>query len=188
MELLAASGECPDEPIPVAIDTSLRLIRPHWNGWRKEISPPPTITSRSTSPSCSIAPRMTRSAATPMSRLNWCPRPPCSWWVARGTAAGDRQCHHQCRQTWRCQRNPAQRSQPADGVQIAVDDNGAGVPEQERLAVFQRFSRGSTASRSGSGLGLALVAQQAELPGGTASLTVSPLGGARLVLQLPGVR
>jgi two-component system sensor histidine kinase PrrB len=76
----------------------------------------------------------------------------------------------------------------ADGVQIAVDDNGAGVPEQERLAVFQRFSRGSTASRSGSGLGLALVAQQAELHGGTASLTVSPLGGARLVLQLPGVR
>jgi two-component system sensor histidine kinase PrrB len=76
----------------------------------------------------------------------------------------------------------------ADGVQIAVDDNGSGVPEQERLAVFQRFSRGSTASRSGSGLGLALVAQQAELHGGTASLTVSPLGGARLMLQLPGVR
>lgn len=76
----------------------------------------------------------------------------------------------------------------ADGVEIAVDDNGAGVPEQERVAVFERFSRGSTASRSGSGLGLALVAQQAELHGGTASLTVSPLGGARLMLRLPGTR
>ena len=76
----------------------------------------------------------------------------------------------------------------ADGVEIAVDDNGTGVPEQERAAVFERFSRGSTASRSGSGLGLALVAQQAELHGGTASLEGSPLGGARLLLRLPAPR
>lgn len=76
----------------------------------------------------------------------------------------------------------------ADGVEIAVDDNGAGVPEEERAAVFERFSRGSTASRSGSGLGLALVAQQAELHGGTATLSASPLQGARLLLRLPGVR
>lgn len=72
------------------------------------------------------------------------------------------------------------------GVEIAVDDNGAGVPEDERQVVFARFSRGSTASHSGSGLGLALVAQQAELHGGTAALESSPLGGARLVLRLPG--
>lgn len=72
------------------------------------------------------------------------------------------------------------------GVEITVDDNGAGVPKDERAAVFERFSRGSTAARSGSGLGLALVAQQAELHGGTAAMEVSPLGGARLVLRLPG--
>jgi two-component system sensor histidine kinase PrrB len=72
------------------------------------------------------------------------------------------------------------------GVEIAVDDNGVGVPEEERKLVFDRFSRGSTASHSGSGLGLALVAQQAELHGGTASLEDSPLGGARLLLRLPG--
>lgn len=71
------------------------------------------------------------------------------------------------------------------GVEIAVDDNGAGVPEDERAAVFGRFARGTTASRSGSGLGLALVAQQAELHGGSAQLDVSPLGGARLLLRLP---
>ncbi|MGE2688933.1 sensor histidine kinase [Mycolicibacterium pulveris] len=75
-----------------------------------------------------------------------------------------------------------------EGVEIAVDDNGAGVPEEERAAVFKRFSRGSTAARSGSGLGLALVAQQAEIHGGTASLEASPLGGARLLLRLPGPR
>jgi two-component system sensor histidine kinase PrrB len=72
------------------------------------------------------------------------------------------------------------------GVEIAVDDNGIGLPAEERKVVFDRFSRGSTASQSGSGLGLALVAQQAELHGGTASLEASPLGGARLLLRLPG--
>ena len=71
------------------------------------------------------------------------------------------------------------------GVEIAVDDNGGGVPESERQVVFERFSRGSTASHSGSGLGLALVAQQAHLHGGTASLEDSPLGGARLLLRIP---
>jgi len=74
----------------------------------------------------------------------------------------------------------------AAGVAVTVDDNGSGVPESERTTVFERFSRGSTASRSGSGLGLALVAQQAELHGGTASLATSGLGGAQLALNLTG--
>jgi two-component system sensor histidine kinase PrrB len=72
------------------------------------------------------------------------------------------------------------------GVEIAVDDNGVGLPEEERELVFERFSRGSTASHSGSGLGLALVAQQAQLHRGTATLETSSLGGARLMLRLPG--
>ncbi len=72
------------------------------------------------------------------------------------------------------------------GVEIAIDDDGVGIPEEERKVVFDRFSRGSTASHSGSGLGLALVAQQAELHGGTACLEDSPLGGVRLLLRLPG--
>jgi signal transduction histidine kinase len=76
----------------------------------------------------------------------------------------------------------------ADGVEITVDDNGTGVPADERETVFERFSRGSGASHSGSGLGLALVAQQAELHGGTASLQDSALGGTRLLLRLPGAR
>jgi two-component system sensor histidine kinase PrrB len=74
----------------------------------------------------------------------------------------------------------------SEGVAIAIDDNGTGVPEEERTAVFARFSRGSTASRSGSGLGLALVAQQAELHGGSAALHASSLGGTRLLLKLAG--
>ena len=78
------------------------------------------------------------------------------------------------------------RNWAREGVEIAVDDDGCGIPEEERTKVFERFSRGSTASHSGSGLGLALVAQQAELHGGTASLEASPLGGTRLLLKLPG--
>jgi histidine kinase len=77
-------------------------------------------------------------------------------------------------------------SSSSEGVEIAIDDDGTGVPEEERTAVFERFSRGSTASRSGSGLGLALVAQQAELHGGNASLHASALGGSRLLLNLAG--
>ncbi|GAB2657441.1 HAMP domain-containing sensor histidine kinase [Prescottella soli] len=71
------------------------------------------------------------------------------------------------------------------GVTIAVDDNGIGVPEHERARLFERFARGSSAHPDGSGLGLALIAQQASLHGGTAELTDSPLGGARLQFDLP---
>src|SRR5882757_4935400 len=72
------------------------------------------------------------------------------------------------------------------GVEIAIDDDGGGIPEEERKVVFARFTRGSTASVSGCGLGLALIAQQAEIHGGTASLEDSPMGGVRLLLRLPG--
>jgi len=72
-----------------------------------------------------------------------------------------------------------------DRVLVTVDDDGAGVPPDERTAVFDRFRRGRSAHGPGSGLGLALVAQQASLHGGTASLTDSPLGGTRAVLELP---
>ena len=73
-----------------------------------------------------------------------------------------------------------------DRIQIAVDDDGIGVPPEERAQVFARFRRGRAASSAGSGLGLALVAQQAALHGGRTWLTDSPLGGTRAVLELPG--
>ncbi|OZE32378.1 two-component sensor histidine kinase [Rhodococcus sp. 05-2254-6] len=69
-------------------------------------------------------------------------------------------------------------------VRVLIDDNGSGVPLDERETVFGRFERGTRAAKGGSGLGLALVAQQAELHGGRVYFTDSPLGGARLVLEL----
>ncbi|WP_332839118.1 sensor histidine kinase [Nocardia bovistercoris] len=71
-----------------------------------------------------------------------------------------------------------------DHVLLLVDDDGTGVPPEERDAVFTRFHRGANAHRDGSGLGLALVAQQAELHHGRAYIDDSPLGGARLVVEI----
>ncbi|MBF6349556.1 MULTISPECIES: sensor histidine kinase [Nocardia] len=77
----------------------------------------------------------------------------------------------------------------ADGsIVISVDDNGRGIPPGERESVFARFARGSGAHKGGSGLGLALVAQQAQLHGGRAYFDDGALGGVRLVLVLPDDR
>lgn len=67
---------------------------------------------------------------------------------------------------------------------ITVDDNGRGLPAEEHEAVLGRFARGSTATVGGSGLGLALVAQQAALHGGTIHLSDGPLGGLRATLTV----
>ncbi|WP_454195000.1 sensor histidine kinase [Nocardia sp. Marseille-Q1738] len=74
---------------------------------------------------------------------------------------------------------------PDGHIVISIDDNGRGIPPDERQAVFDRFFRGSEASKGGSGLGLALVAQQALLHGGRAYFDEGTLGGIRLVLDLP---
>ena len=71
-----------------------------------------------------------------------------------------------------------------DQMTITVDDNGCGLPADEHVAVLGRFSRGSTAAPGGSGLGLALVAQQATLHGGSIELSDSPLGGLRATLTV----
>jgi two-component system sensor histidine kinase PrrB len=67
---------------------------------------------------------------------------------------------------------------------IVVDDNGRGLPADEHEIVLGRFSRGSTATQGGSGLGLALVAQQAALHGGRIELSDGPLGGLRATLTV----
>ncbi|MFJ4653111.1 ATP-binding protein [Nocardia sp. NPDC088792] len=70
-----------------------------------------------------------------------------------------------------------------DRVVLTVDDNGTGIPPADRERVFTRFTRGATEA-PGSGLGLALVAQQARIHHGGVRFTDSPLGGARLEVTL----
>ena len=78
-----------------------------------------------------------------------------------------------------------------DGVQIAVEDAGPGVPADERSLIFDRFSRGAGAGRRGSGegtgLGLALVAEHVRLHGGRVWVEDRLDGGegARFVVELP---
>ena len=76
-------------------------------------------------------------------------------------------------------------AQRRDGViTIVVDDNGRGLPVEERQSVLGRFARGSNATPGGSGLGLALVTQQAALHGGKVELSDGHLGGLRATLTL----
>lgn len=68
---------------------------------------------------------------------------------------------------------------------LTVDDDGPGVPAAERARIFDRFARGAGVASPGSGLGLALVAQQAQLHDGSVEVGDSDEGGARFSVRLP---
>ena len=71
---------------------------------------------------------------------------------------------------------------------VTVGDNGPGVPEAEREAVWRRLYRGDASrSQRGLGLGLTLVRAVAEAHGGSACVTDAPGGGARFQLRFPTV-
>ena len=76
----------------------------------------------------------------------------------------------------------------AGAAVIEVDDDGSGVPEEERERVFEPFRRGEP-SRSretgGVGLGLAVVRSVARAHGGEAELANRPGGGLRASARLP---
>jgi len=64
-----------------------------------------------------------------------------------------------------------------DGVEIVVEDEGPGVPDADKERIFEPFRQGS-ASATGSGVGLALVARFAEMHDGGAWVEDRPGGGA----------
>jgi len=74
------------------------------------------------------------------------------------------------------------------GVRIEVADRGPGVDADDRTRVFDRFYRATSArTLPGSGLGLSIVAQIAELHGGRAALEPRQGGGAVAVIDLTPV-
>lgn len=74
------------------------------------------------------------------------------------------------------------------GYEIAIDDDGPGIPEDERIHVFEPFYRLENVwdkKISGYGLGLAIVQKVVMVHNGTIKVTASDLGGARFVIRLP---
>lgn len=69
--------------------------------------------------------------------------------------------------------------------EIWIEDDGRGIPEKERDAIFERGARLDT-GKPGTGLGLAIVRDVAEIYGGSVSLDESEdLGGLLVKLRLP---
>lgn len=73
-------------------------------------------------------------------------------------------------------------------VAYVVDDDGPGVPDDERDRIFDRFARlqeGRSRDQGGSGLGLALSKRIVDHSGGRIEVADSPLGGARFIAWFP---
>lgn len=71
---------------------------------------------------------------------------------------------------------------------IVVEDDGPGIPEEDRPRLFERFYRGARARASdvpGTGLGLALCDAIVRAAGGRIDIDDSPLGGGRFSVVLP---
>ncbi len=72
---------------------------------------------------------------------------------------------------------------------ICVEDDGAGIPEEDRQRIFEAFSRlddSRTRASGGYGLGLSIVSRIAFWFGGTITVDESPtLGGARFTMSWP---
>lgn len=71
------------------------------------------------------------------------------------------------------------------GARLDVSDNGPGIPQAERDAVFLRFHRLAGQETEGSGLGLSIVARIAELHGARVSLDEGAAGGLRVRVEFP---
>jgi two-component system sensor histidine kinase KdpD len=73
-----------------------------------------------------------------------------------------------------------------DRMEVAVEDEGPGLPEGREESVFETFSRGENEpARKGAGLGLAITRAIVEAHGGEIRAERRPEKGARFVLTLP---
>ena len=74
-----------------------------------------------------------------------------------------------------------------NGVRITVNDNGAGIPEEDLPFIFDRFWRKEKSrarASGGMGLGLAIAKQLIEAQGGTIEGRNLPDGGLQVVIEL----
>ncbi|MFG6443815.1 ATP-binding protein [Microbacterium sp. P07] len=73
------------------------------------------------------------------------------------------------------------------GWRITVDDNGPGVPAEQRERVFDLMERGGAEDVPGLGIGLSTCRRIVEAHGGRIGIDASPTGGASVWIVLPDV-
>ena len=75
-------------------------------------------------------------------------------------------------------------------VELHVDDDGPGIPPDERERVFERLytARGAPSRKVGTGIGLAVVHELAAAMGGAASCEPLASGGTRFIVRIPSRR
>lgn len=71
--------------------------------------------------------------------------------------------------------------QTTTSLEMQVEDDGPGIPPEQREALFERFRRGGQRNTAGSGLGLSIVRQIAELHNARVELETAPGGHGLLV-------
>jgi two-component system sensor histidine kinase KdpD len=77
------------------------------------------------------------------------------------------------------------RSRP-EGVEVAVDDDGPGVPEDAKASIFEPFEQSAAPKHApGMGIGLTVVSYLAAAAGGRAWAEDRPGGGASFRVMLP---
>lgn len=75
-----------------------------------------------------------------------------------------------------------------DQLEVRVTDNGIGIPEQQREAIFENFHRAHTGGVGGSGLGLAICRRIVDRHGGTIHVVPARRGnGSTFVFRLPAL-
>jgi signal transduction histidine kinase len=77
---------------------------------------------------------------------------------------------------------------PGDRARVWVEDQGPGIPHDDRVRVWEpyvRLKRDVESATGGSGIGLSVVRELVAMQGGRARAESAPGGGARLVIEFP---